>query len=257
MATNEGTWRLLYRFPWLLLHLFVGLPLTLVSFLPPFRVCRVRGRGLHQHMQIWWADGVCRIFGVRRKILGSFRPGPQLVAANHISWLDIEVLHSISTMGFVAKAEIETWPVAGWIAKVGDTVFHHRGSHDSSSTAAQALNERLAVGRKVAIFPEGGILCGPGVKRFHARLFGAAIDSKVPVQPVMVRYLRDGQPYPDITFLPGEHFGTNILRLLRQPPCVAEVHILAEIPSLGCQRRELAMQAEAAVAAAFSSDPLP
>ena len=198
-------------------------------------------------MHIWWANGVCRIFGVRRKILGSFRPGPQLVAANHISWLDIEVLHSISTMGFVAKAEIETWPVAGWIAKVGDTVFHHRGSHDSSSSAAQALNQRLAEGRKVAIFPEGGVLPGHGVKRFHARLFAAAIDSQVPVQPVMVRYLRDGKPYPDITFLAGEHFGANLMRLLRQPACVAEVHILAEIPSLGRQRRELAAQAEAAV----------
>lgn len=257
MRVEKGSWRLLYRIPWLLVHILVGLPITLLSFLPPGRAIRFRGRGLNEHMQCWWATGVCRIFGVRRKVLGSFPPGPQLVAANHISWLDVEVLHSISPMGFVAKAEIESWPIAGWLAAVGETVFHHRGSHDSSSSAAQELNQRLAEGRKVAIFAEGGILPGPGVKRFHARLFSAAIDSEAPVQPVMVRYLRDGKPYPEITFLSDEHLGANLLRLLRQPGCLAEVHILPAISAAGRQRKELAAQAEAAVAAAFNSEPLP
>ena len=254
---EHDSWRLLYRIPWVLFHLLVALPLTLLSFLPFIRVFRVRGRPVNECMQLWWGTGVCRIFGVERKVIGSFPPGPQLVSANHISWLDIEVLHSISPMGFVAKAEIESWPIAGWVATFGETVFHHRGSHDSSSNAAQALNERLAEGRKVAIFAEGGILEGEGVKRFHARMFAAAIESRVPVQPVMLRYLRDGKPYPEVTFLPDEHFGANLFRLLRQRPCVAEVHILPEIPSEGRQRKELAAQAEEAVAAAFQSDPLP
>jgi len=257
LSKDYSSWRLLYRVPWVVLHLFVGLPLTLLSFLPFIRIFRVRGRHLNEHMQLWWGAGVCRIFGVQRKVTGAFPPGPQLVAANHISWLDIEVLHSISPMGFVAKAEIESWPVAGWVAKFGETVFHHRGSHDSSSSASQALNQRLAQGRKVAVFAEGGILPGEGVKRFHARMFAAAIDSGVPVQPVMLRYLRDGKRYPDVTFLENEHFGANILRLMRQRPCVAEVHILPEIPSVGSQRKELAAQSEAAVVAAFQSDPLP
>jgi 1-acyl-sn-glycerol-3-phosphate acyltransferase len=116
------------------------------------------------------------------------------------------------------------------------------------------MEERLSEGGKVAIFPEGGILRGDGVKRFHARLFAAAINTGAPVQPVMVRYLRDGELYHDITFLPHEKTLDNFFRLLRQRPCVAEARILAPIDPAGSQRRQIAAEAEAAVRAAFESD---
>jgi len=204
----------------------------------------------------WWAASSCRIFGLRRRVSGAFVEGPALVVANHISWLDIQLLHSVSAMGFVAKAEIERWPVAGWLAKCGDTVFHHRGSHDSASSVGQVMARRLEQGRKVAIFAEGGVLPGYGIKRFHARLFAAAIDSGAPVQPVMVRYLRAGRPYLGITFRRNEPFVHNLFRLLRQPACTAEVAILPPINSHGKKRRELASETQAAVEAAFSREPM-
>ena len=68
----------------------------------------------------------------------------------------------------------------------------------------------------------------------------------------MLRYVRKGGPYPEITFLPNEHFMANFFRLLRQPPCVAEVAILDPIDPQGKQRRDLASQSQAAVEAAFA-----
>ena len=112
----------------------------------------------------------------------------------------------------------------------------------------------LESGERIAIFPEGGILPGPGVKRFHGRLFAAAIETGVPVQPLMLRYVRNGQHEHDMTFLPGEHFVGNFFRLLRQGPCTAHVEVLPELESTGRQRRELAARAEAAVRAAFEAD---
>ena len=179
----------------------------------------------------------------------------QLVVANHISWLDIQLLHSISPMSFVAKAEIKKWPIAGLMASVGESVFHHRGSHDSASGVSTVMAERLRQGAKVAIFPEGGILPGAGVKRFHARLFAAAIETGVPVQPVMIRYLRDGHHYDGMTFLAGEHFVANFFRLLGQKRCVAEMCVLPLIDSAGQQRRDLAQASELAVRAAYDSEP--
>lgn len=252
----SGSWRLLYRFPLLVLHLVLGLPPTLLSFLPAVRVLTIRGRHLNDVMHCWWAANMCRIFGLRRKVSGSFIAGPVLIAANHISWIDILLLHGVSPMGFVAKAEIERWPLAGCLARFGDTVFHRRGSHDSASSVVGEMARRLEEGRKVAVFAEGGILPGSGVKRFHARLFAAAIDSGKPVQPVMLRYFLSGRPYHEITFLPGESFMANIFRLLRQPVCTAEVRILPAIMPQGRQRRELAGEAQAAVAAAFDSEPV-
>ena len=254
MKPSFGSWRLLYRLPALLLHLAISLPVTLLCFTPPGRAIRVGHNGLHEVMQRWWSGSLCRIFGVKRTVEGSFSPGPCLIAANHISWLDIQVLHSISPMGFVAKAEIERWPLAGWVARFGDTVYHRRGSHDSSSNVLEAMRERLDEGKKIAIFAEGGILPGAGVKRFHARLFGAAIDSGAPVQPVMLRYRSQGRPYPEITFLEKEHFMANFFRLLRQPPCTAEVAVLPLIRSGGKQRRVLAQEAQTSVEGAFSRE---
>jgi 1-acyl-sn-glycerol-3-phosphate acyltransferase len=251
MNELPGYWRLFYRVPCLLLHVLIALPLTMLSLSFPLRYIRIDGRPVGEFAQHWWSATTCRIFGLTHRVSGAFVRGPAVIAANHISWLDVQVLHSISTMGFVAKAEIEAWPLAGWIAGFGETVFHHRGSHDSASNAVEVMIQRLAAGRKVAIFAEGGILPGDGVKKFHARLFAAAIESEAPVQPVMLRYLRAGNLYPEITFLPRESFVDNFFRLLRQPSCTVEVCIGAPIKVQGKQRRELAAEAQAVVTMAF------
>ncbi len=248
-----GILRLFYRLPWLVVHLLVGLPLTLFSFNRPLRTMRIGGRPLNDVMLHWWSGTTCRIFGLERSIKGAFSAGAQLVAANHISWLDIQLLHSVSPMGFIAKGEIEKWLLAGRVAAAGGTIYHHRGSHDSASGVATVMRERLQQGKKVAIFPEGGILPGEGVKRFHARMFAPAIDTGMPVQPVMIRYRRDGDHFPGMTFLPGEHFMANFFRLLRQRSCTAQLWVLPPIDSSGKQRRELAAEAEAAVKTAFES----
>ncbi len=254
MTDSLGYFRLLYRLPWLLWHIVIDTPLTVLCQTAPGRAIRVGGKPLSDIMVSFWAGVSCRIFGLKRQVFGEFQPGAQLVVANHISWLDIEVLHSLYAMGFVAKAEISKWPLLGWLARVGGSVFHQRGSHNSASGVATAMADRLREGRKVAIFPEGGILPGQGVKRFHARLFAAAIEANVPVQPVMLRYLRDGQHYDDVTFHPGEHFLANYFRLLMQKACIAEVHVLPCLDPTDKQRRQLAMETETAVRSAFESE---
>lgn len=245
--------RLIYRFPLMLLHLLVGTPATVFLQSRPGHAIRLGRRTLSEVMVNWWARTTCWIFGLKIKTSGSFLPGAQLVVANHISWIDIPLLHSQSALGFVSKAEIADWPVVGYMAKSGGTLFHRRGSHDSASGVASIMKERLDEGGKVAIFPEGGILRGKGVKRFHGRLFAAAIESSSPVQPVMLRYLRDGAHVHDMTFLPGEHFVANFFRLLRQKPCVAEIEILPPQSTEGKQRRQLAGEAEQAVREAWEA----
>jgi 1-acyl-sn-glycerol-3-phosphate acyltransferase len=246
--------RLVYRLPLLLVHILLGTPVTVLSQYRPLRDIPVGRRPLSEVTAVWYMRIVCRIFGLTIEQSGTVRPGARLLVANHISWLDIPLINSMAAVSFVSKAEINDWPVVGLMARSGRAVFHQRGSHDSASGVAAVMAERLEAGGRVAIFPEGGIRPGHGVKRFHGRLFAAAIDTGVPVQPVMLRYLRDGGHDPDMTFLPGEHFVANFFRLLRQGPCTAHVEVLAEIESRGRQRRELARQAEAAVRAAFEAD---
>jgi len=254
MTDRLGFLRLVYRLPLMLLHLLIGTPVTVLCQTAPGRAIRIKGTPLSELTSCWWSGVICSIFGLRIRVSGEFEPGARLIAANHISWIDIPLLHSIVAMGFVAKAEIRRWPLVGWLARSGGVVFHQRGDHGSASGVATLMADRLREQRNVAIFPEGGILPGEGVKRFHARMFAAAIETGAPVQAAMLRYVHDGELYENMTFLPGEHFLANFFRLLMQRPCIAEVAILDSIDSAGKQRRQLAAEAESLVRTAYGSD---
>ena len=115
------------------------------------------------------------------------------------------------------------------------------------------MSERLRQGRKVTIFPEGGIKPGSSVRTFHARLFRSAVDVGCPVQPVMVRYLRKGERDDDISFRKNESMLVNFGRLLARPGVIADVHFLTPIDSVGKPRRELADKARDAVIASYES----
>jgi len=199
------------------------------------------------------ANNLVWLFGVSIRVSGTPADGPVLIVANHISWLDIIVLHSVRAMSFVGKAEIDQWPVFSYAARTGNTIFHQRGSQDSASDVATVMTQRLQRGQRVTIFPEGGILLGNSVRRFHARMFRAAVDAQCPVQPVMVRYMRDGRRDDDISFREGETMLVNICRLLARPRAEADVHFLPLIDAVGTPRRVLADTARAAVISLYDS----
>jgi len=190
-------------------------------------------------------------FGIRVTVGGQPSGGAVLMAANHISWLDILSLHSACAMGFVAKAEIENWPVFHYIARTGGTIFHQRGNHDSAAGVIASMVERLREGRAVTIFPEGGIVAGAPIRVFHARMFKAAVDVGCPVQPVMIRYVRGGQIDSDVEFRKDENMAVNLCRQLARPKSVAEVSFLPVIDAAGQPRRVLADGAREAVVASY------
>ena len=200
-----GYLRLLYRIPWLLLHILVGTPVVVLCHYRPLKDIRVGGRSLQDVVAIGWSRSVCRIFGLRLDAVGNVPPGPQLIVANHISWIDITVMHSVASMGFVSKAEIRKWPVIGFIASVGGTVFHQRGCRDSASGVAHQMGERLREGGNVAIFPEGGILpgdgIGPEVTQVALDVIAAAGVELDTTEYDLggARYLNDGTVLPDET----------------------------------------------------------
>jgi 1-acyl-sn-glycerol-3-phosphate acyltransferase len=204
-------------------------------------------------MGVSLANRLLWFFGIRVKTSGTPADGPVLIAANHISWLDILALHTEVAMGFVGKAEIEQWPVFRFVARTGGTIFHQRGCHDSAADVLSAMVQRLKQGRRVAIFPEGGILPGAEVRVFHARMFRAAVDVGCPVQPVMVRYMSNGGRDDEILFRKDESMLANFTRLLARPRAAGDVHFLPVIDSSGKPRRALADAARSAVIDCYES----
>jgi len=245
--------RYLYRVPLLLIHLLVFLPLILIGMLPPWGELRVGEEPLGYKVVNWWSAGLMWIFGFRLVRIGQPLRGAVLFVANHVSWVDICVLHSQRMMGFVAKREIAGWPVVGWLAGRGQTIFHQRGSTESLDGVMQQMVVRLREGKGVGVFPEGRTRGGQDVGPFHARIFQAAVETGVPVQPVALRYGDGGNAQTVVAFGPRESFFANFVRLLGEPARRAEVHFLAPISGSDLEgRRRIAETSRARIVAAMA-----
>ncbi len=221
--------RYLVRIPLLLVHLLVLLPVAMAVVSLPWARRGEHGQRVDNRVVRWWSAGLVRVFGFRLRRIGEPLPGAVLFVANHVSWIDIVVLHSQRMMGFVAKREIEKWPLVGWMAGRAETIFHQRGNSESLGGVLHEMLARLRTGRSVGVFPEGRTRDGREVGPFHARIFLAAVETGAQVQPVALRYGEHGAAQATVAFRPGESFLGNFLRLLGEPARVAEVHFLAPI----------------------------
>ena len=246
--------RYLYRTPLLLLHILLPLPLTLLCLAPTLRSIRWGNEGLGERAVRAWSAGLAWIFGFRLRRFGTPLPGATMFVANHVSWVDIEILHSQRMMGFVAKYEIRGWPLVGWLAAQGQTIFHQRGSTDSLNGVLEQMVVRLGQGRSVGVFPEGRTRGGHEVGPFHARIFQAAVEAQVPVQPVALRFGEGGSAQTVVAFGPRENFAQNFLRLLGERARIAEVHFLEPIlPGQVDGRRRIAELSRERIVAAMES----
>ena len=223
--------RYVLRIPLLLLHLLVALPVTLLLINPLSARLSAGGERLDHRVIRLWSRGLVAIFGMRVRRVGEPLPGGALFVANHVSWMDIEVLHATRMMGFVAKSEISRWPLVGWLARRGGTIYHQRGSNESLSGVLHQMVQRLRDGLGVGVFPEGGTSDGRRVRTFHARIFQAAVVAPSPVQPVALKFGPDIESQAWIAFAPRESFLANFLRLLGGPGMRVEVHYLEALPA--------------------------
>lgn len=114
--------------------------------------------------------------------------GPVLLVANHISWLDIAVMHAARHCRFVSKADVQRWPVVGTLAQGAGTLFIERESRRDAKRMVTDMAECLQRGEILAIFPEGTTGDGAQVLPFHANLLQAAIAAQAPVQPVALHF---------------------------------------------------------------------
>lgn len=136
---------------------------------------------------------------VTANLEGLGRPGT-LFVANHVSYLDIPVLASLFDASFVAKADVKGWPLFGFLASIGRTIFVSRRASRMVRERLEIAN-RLAAGESVVLFPEGSSSDGSGVLPFRTGLLSAVqIDDELPVavQPVTIVYGPElGQPERD------------------------------------------------------------
>ena len=185
MSTLRGIWRL-WRVLW---HLLWG-------------VCLVYWRAPHwsqtqlQQTVMQWSDALLRHCGLRKQVIGA--PAAQtgvLLVANHISFLDITMLHACCYCRFVSKFEVSQWPLIGRCAAAAGTLFLERKSRRAAYHMQQLMAQHLQQGETLAVFPEGTTSDGLHLLPFHGNLLQSAIAAQAPVQPVALQFLdANGQP---------------------------------------------------------------
>ena len=207
----------------------------------------------------WWSAKLVRIVGISTVVEGdppSAAERAVMVAANHVSWLDIFVISGVHATRFIAKSEIRDWPVAGWIAERAGTIFIRRELRRDTARINAVVHAALAEGDRVGLFPEGTTSEGDTLLKFHSSLFAAAVANGADVQPCAVRYERpDGSLCRQAAYVGELSFMQSLGLVIRQRGVVARVRFGEPIATTGLDRREVARRAHASVATLLAQPP--
>ena len=176
---------------------------------------------------------LCEVFNIEVQVHGAIPREPALWVSNHISWLDVAVLGSGARIFFLAKAEVEKWPILGNLAKGGGTLFIKRGSGDSIRIREQ-ITEFLKQDIPVLFFPEATTTDGTRVKKVHGRLLGAAIEAQRPVQICVICYVnQNGELDMVVPFIGEMTFAEHVQRVLEMPKVTAHLLTLPTVAVTG------------------------
>ncbi|QNP47800.1 lysophospholipid acyltransferase family protein [Diaphorobacter aerolatus] len=174
-----------------------------------------------------WALKLVTHAGVTLEVRGEpVLAGPVLMVANHLSWLDIPVLHAARYCRFISKSDVRDWPIVGALATAAGTLYIERTSRRDALRMVQSMHEALEQREVLAVFPEGTTGNGRELLPFHANLLQAAITAQAPVQPIGIRFAdrHTGEVSYAPSYVDDETLLGSIWRTLVAPPLVAVVH---------------------------------
>jgi len=197
-----------------------------------------------------WAHTLLSRLAIKLIVIGEPpAQGPVLLAANHISWLDIVVMHAARHCRFVSKADVKHWPLIGTLAAGAGTLFIERESRRDAMRVVHHMAERLQAGDILAIFPEGTTSDGVNMLPFHANLFQAAIAANAPVLPVALRFtdFASGEHSLAPCYIGDDSLMDSVWRTLTSPQLCAVLTFGVPQSAQGRDRRTWAADLRSAV----------
>lgn len=239
MKLLRACWRLLR----MLGHIAKGLAIVALRFpaLSPDQQ--------HARVQAWSMELLAKA-GISLRIQGQPPAiGPVMLVANHISWLDIPVMHAARHCRFVSKSDVQGWPLIGTLATAAGTLYIERTSRRDALRMVRTMQESLERGEVLAVFPEGTTGDGREILPFHANLIQAAVVANAPVQPVGLRFVDQSTGATSFapSYIGDETLVGSIWRTLSAPAIEAVVHYgEAELPA-GRDRRVFTQDLQGAV----------
>ncbi len=171
-------------------------------------------------LKMRWAQNILGRLSVDLELVGT--PCAQrsmLFLGNHISYLDIPLLMgTIDRISFVAKKELQRWPLFGAGAKQLDTVFVKRNNKVSRNSAKNSIQDAIHKGKRVVVFPSGTTSID-GEKSWKKGAFDIAMTTDCIVQPFRISY----QPLREVAYIDKDFFPHHLIKLNRQQSIKAKV----------------------------------
>lgn len=188
-----------------------------------------------EQLKIQWAQSILKRLRVNLSVAGDVCNNRSvLFVGNHIGYLDIPLLMaSAPQISFVAKNELNYWPVFGGAARKAQTVFVKRNNGDSRKSARFAVTEALKQDKRVVIFPSG-TTCVNESKIWRKGAFEIAHQSGTPIQPFRINY----SPLRAVAYIDKDFFPVHLYKLfgVDQIQATLEFHkpVLVKNPAVDC-----------------------
>lgn len=206
-----------------------------------------------------WSKLVLRSLGITLHSVGdapknlASRSG-ELIAANHITFIDIFVINSVCPSTFVSKSDVTSWPIVGQMARRAGTIFLDRGSRRAAHRTQEQIVECLMAGQNIAVFPEGTTSAGHSVMPFHGALFQAAVDAGTSVRCASICYLDSaGNPTSCPAYIGDLTLATCLWNIATASGLTARIEWAEPITAPHQDRRHLSKHAHRVVAHQLSN----
>ena len=198
-----------------------------------------------------WARSLARIMGMQITVRGEPPRRASLLTPNHMGYCDIIALASRIQTFFVAKAEIASWPLIGYIFRETEHIIVNREDTRALPETIAEISARLKASHAVCVFLEGTSSGGECVLPFIPPLIQAALEAAADIIPVGVRW-KPTDPRidvaEDIAYWKDHSFGPHAWRLLGFRRLEVEISFGEPITPAGLSRGELAEMAHSSVA---------
>ncbi len=244
-----------YRISRIVIHTFIGLAIAAIV-LPmlnkPHKLTIIK----------WWCGGLLRAFHIKVSTFGILPPANTqgvMFVANHVSWSDIHALNSLIPLRFIAKSDIKSWPIFGYLVKKANTLFIDRNKRQEAGRIVQITAASLITGDNLCFFPEGTTSDGSGtdgryVLPFKSSVLQAAIDANTRIWPVALQYVNaDGSINTKMAYAGDTSLIDSMSQIINQKNALVELHFLAPIQAADYDRRSLTDAAYQAISAKLAS----
>lgn len=201
-----------------------------------------------------WSRSFVRMCNIQIEVRGTPPKPPFFVVCNHLSYADIPVLRAVVKGVFLAKKDVEDWPIGGRICRDMGTVFIDRENRRDIPRAGELVLERLRQGEGVIVFPEGTSTKGETVLPFNSSFLEFAARAEQPVSYASISYRTPEGELPASTAVcwwDDTELVPHMFRLFKLPSYTATIEFGDEA-LIGKDRKLLARELHARVLASFT-----